>query len=169
MSGAYRWEGRCGSRLASRWMTCGPYRGRSRSPSTTACKVGPSGIGKWAGALLTDILERCEPLPEARFVLCTSYGLDQFTSGGQPRRPFYEVIDLELARRPHTILAYALSDQPLSLPYGAPLRLRVEAQLGYEMVKYLRSIELIAKYQPVGDGQGGSREDTMVYGRGAVI
>jgi methionine sulfoxide reductase catalytic subunit len=95
------------------------------------CVQGWSGIGKWAGVGLLDILERAQPLPEARFVLCTSDGLDQFTSGGQPRRPFYEVIDLELARRPHTILAYDFNGEPLPLPHGAPLRLRVETELGY--------------------------------------
>jgi methionine sulfoxide reductase catalytic subunit len=45
----------------------------------------------------------------------------------------------------------------------------VETQLGYKMVKYLRSIELIADYRGIGEGQGGSREDTMFYGRGAEI
>ena len=79
--------------------------------------------------------------------VCTSYGLDQFTYGGQPRRPFYEVIDLELARHPQTILAYEFNDEPLPLPHGAPLRLRVETELGYKMVKYLRSIEFVADYR----------------------
>ena len=45
----------------------------------------------------------------------------------------------------------------------------METELGYKMVKYLRSIELITEYQAIGDGQGGSREDTMFYGRGAEI
>jgi DMSO/TMAO reductase YedYZ molybdopterin-dependent catalytic subunit/uncharacterized membrane protein (DUF485 family) len=133
------------------------------------CVQGWSGVGKWRGVNMTDILERCEPLPEARYVMFTSYGLDQFTYGGKPRRPFYEVIDLLLATHPQTILTYELNDEPLPLPHGAPLRLRVETQLGYKMVKYLRSIELIAEYRTIGDGQGGSREDTMFYGRGAEI
>ncbi len=47
--------------------------------------------------------------------------------------------------------------------------MRVETQLGYKMVKYLRAIELVAEYRTSGDGQGGSREDTMFYGRGAEI
>ena len=47
------------------------------------------------GVRLLDVLERAQPSPEARFVLYTSYGLDQFSYGGQPRRRFYEVIDLE--------------------------------------------------------------------------
>jgi DMSO/TMAO reductase YedYZ molybdopterin-dependent catalytic subunit len=53
--------------------------------------------------------------------------------------------------------------------HGAPLRLRVETQLGYKMVKYLRSIELIEDYRTEGDGQGGSREDAQFFGRGAEI
>jgi len=62
-----------------------------------------------------------------------------------------------------------LVGQPLPLRHGAPLRLRVETQLGYKMVKYLRSIELIQDYRTEGDGQGGSREDAQFFGRGAEI
>jgi len=133
------------------------------------CVQGWSGVGKWQGVSVAEILARCEPAPEARYVKFTSYGLDQFTYGGKPRRPFYEVLDLLLATHPQTILAYALNDAPLPLAHGAPLRLRVETQLGYKMVKYLRAIELVADYRDIGDGQGGSREDTMFYGRGAEI
>jgi len=133
------------------------------------CVQGWSGVGKWQGVSVAEILARCEPAPEARYVKFTSYGLDQLTYGGKPRRPFYEVLDLLLATHPQTILAYALNDAPLPLAHGAPLRLRVETQLGYKMVKYLRAIELVADYRDIGDGQGGSREDTMFYGRGAEI
>jgi sulfoxide reductase catalytic subunit YedY len=133
------------------------------------CVQGWSGVGKWRGVSVAEILARCEPSPEARYVKFTSYGLDQFTYGGKPRRPFYEVLDLLLATHPQTILAYALNDASLPLVHGAPLRLRVETQLGYKMVKYLRAIELVAEYRTSGDGQGGSREDTMFYGRGAEI
>lgn len=114
---------------------------------------------------LLDILERAQPVPEAHFVQRTPYGLDQFTNGGQPRRPFYAVIDLELARHPRTILANDFDDEPLPVPHGAPLRLRVESAVGYKLVKYLRFTE----YQVIGDGHGGSREDPMFSGRGAEI
>jgi len=133
------------------------------------CVQGWSGVGKWKGVRLSEILDRCEPLPEARYVKFTSYGLDQFSYGGKPRQPFYEVVDMTLANHTQTILAYELNDEPVPPPHGAPMRLRVETQLGYKMVKYLRSIELIADYRTIGEGQGGSREDTMFYGRGAEI
>jgi sulfoxide reductase catalytic subunit YedY len=88
-------------------------------------------------------------------------GLAQYSYGGKPLEPFYEVIDPILARHRQTVLAYRFN--------GAPLRLRVETQLGYKMVKYLRSVELIPDYRTVGEGQGGSREDAQFFGRGAEI
>jgi methionine sulfoxide reductase catalytic subunit len=57
----------------------------------------------------------------------------------------------------------------LSVPHGAPCRLRVETQLGFKMVKYLRSIELVEDYRAEGKGQGGSREDVQFYGVEAGI
>jgi DMSO/TMAO reductase YedYZ molybdopterin-dependent catalytic subunit len=78
---------------------------------------------------------------------------------------YYEVIDLNLAREDQTILAYAMNGSPLPIEHGAPLRLRIEAQLGFKMVKYLRAIELVADYRSIGAGQGGWREDVQHYSR----
>ncbi|HZO74029.1 MAG TPA: molybdopterin-dependent oxidoreductase [Ktedonobacteraceae bacterium] len=143
-------------------------------PATTQitkhnCIQGWSGVGKWTGVCVSEILDRCQPLPEARYLVFTSYGLDEHSLDGVHYYPFYEVIDFDLARHPQTILAYDLNGEPLPIPHGAPLRLRVETVLGYKMVKYLRSIELVARYDDIRAGQGGSREDTMYYGRGAEI
>ncbi len=46
---------------------------------------------------------------------------------------------------------------------GAPLRLRVETELGLKMVKWLRRIDVVADLRDLGAGQGGSREDNMFY------
>lgn len=133
------------------------------------CVQGWTGVAKWKGVHLRDVLALVKPLPEARYLKFTSYGLSQYSYGGKPLEPFYEVIDTELAGHNQTILAYEMNDQPLPARHGAPLRLRVETQVGYKMVKYLRSIEWIADYRDVGDGQGGSREDAQFMGRGAEI
>ncbi|HEX5503794.1 MAG TPA: molybdopterin-dependent oxidoreductase [Thermomicrobiales bacterium] len=152
-------------------LSLGDLRALPAQEQTTLhnCVQGWSGVGTWKGVNVSDLLARCEPLPGARYLKFTSYGLDQLTYGGKPRRPFYEVLDMLLATHPQTILAYDFNGAPLPVAHGAPLRLRVETQLGYKMVKYLRSIELVAEYHTSGDGQGGSREDTMFYGRGAEI
>ena len=76
---------------------------------------------------------------------------------------------MTLVTHPQTILAYEMNGKPLPIDHGAPLRLRCETQLGYKMVKYLRSIEFVADYSTIGEGQGGFREDFQYYGRGAEI
>ena len=108
-------------------------------------------------------MTRCKPLPAARYLLLR--GFDEPSEG----RVYYESIDLELARHPQTILAYSMNGESLQVPHGAPCRLRLETQLGFKMVKYLRCIELVESYRKVGDGQGGYREDVQFYGSEASI
>jgi DMSO/TMAO reductase YedYZ molybdopterin-dependent catalytic subunit len=67
---------------------------------------------------------------------------------------YYESVDLVDARHPQTILAYAMNGKPLPVANGAPLRVRVERQLGYKMAKYIRRIELVSDYGGIGLGRG---------------
>jgi methionine sulfoxide reductase catalytic subunit len=127
-----------------------------------SCIQGWTAIGEWGGLPMNYLISLCKPLPQARYVVYYSY---QYTDGAQ----FYEVIDIELARHHQTILAYEMNGEPLSVPHGAPLRLRVETQLGFKMVKWLKSIEFVSDYKHIGMGQGGHREDHMYYGIGAGI
>lgn len=71
--------------------------------------------------------------------------------------------------RGSSCLADRMNRQPLPIPHGAPLRLRVETELGFKMVKWLRRIEFVADYRDLGAGQGGSREDNMFYEQAAGI
>jgi DMSO/TMAO reductase YedYZ molybdopterin-dependent catalytic subunit len=73
------------------------------------------------------------------------------------------VIDLELAVQPQTILAYEMNGRPLPVPHGAPLRLRVENQLGYKMAKWINRIEVVDSFKHIGNGQGGWRDDVLHY------
>jgi thiosulfate reductase cytochrome b subunit len=126
------------------------------------CIQGWTAIAEWGGIPMKDIIVLCKPTQDARYVVFRSY---QITDGDQ----FYEVLDLELAKHPQTILAYEMNGELLTIPHGAPLRLRVETQLGYKMVKWIKSIEFVADYKNIGMGQGGHREDHMYYSRGAGI
>ncbi|TIM68768.1 MAG: molybdopterin oxidoreductase, partial [Mesorhizobium sp.] len=72
---------------------------------------------------------------------------------------YYGSIDLIDARHPQTILAYGLNGKPLPVENGAPLRVRVERQIGYKMPKYLRRIELVDSFAAIGGGRGGYWED----------
>jgi methionine sulfoxide reductase catalytic subunit len=62
-----------------------------------------------------------------------------------------------------------MNDNSLDVGHGAPIRLRCETQLGYKMVKWIKSIEFVDDFSNIGMGQGGSREDHMYYSRGAGI
>lgn len=126
------------------------------------CIQGWTAIGEWSGIPMKYILDLCEPLPSARFAVFHSF---QYTNGTE----FYEVLDLEIIKHDQTILAYEMNGELLNVPHGAPLRLRVETQLGYKMVKWLKSIEFVNDYKNIGMGQGGHREDHMYYSPRAGI
>jgi DMSO/TMAO reductase YedYZ molybdopterin-dependent catalytic subunit/thiosulfate reductase cytochrome b subunit len=126
------------------------------------CIQGWSGVARWRGVPLAAILDLCRPLDGARHVVFHSH---QWFMG----HPFYETLAIELARDSQTILAYEMNGRPLPVEYGAPLRLRVENQLGFKMVKHLAEIELVASYELIGQGQGGHREDHRFFGVDAGI
>lgn len=126
------------------------------------CIQGWTAIGEWSGVPMNFIIEKCRPLMAARYAVFHSF---QYTNGDE----FYEVLDLEIVKHPQTILAYEMNGQPLDLGHGAPLRLRCETQLGYKMVKWLKSIEFVDDYKDIGMGQGGHREDHMYYSPRAGI
>jgi DMSO/TMAO reductase YedYZ molybdopterin-dependent catalytic subunit len=122
------------------------------------CVEGWSCIGKWSGVPLAAVLDQTGPKPAARYVVfrCADT-MERTLDGGDIK--YYESIDLAAARHPQTILAYAMNDKPLPVAYGAPLRLRVERQLGYKMAKYIMGIELVEDFAHIGDGHGGYWED----------
>ena len=63
-------------------------------------------------------------------------------------------IDLIDALHPQTILAWAMNGDALSVAHGAPLRLRVERQLGYKQAKYVMRIEAVDSPRPHRRRQG---------------
>jgi DMSO/TMAO reductase YedYZ molybdopterin-dependent catalytic subunit len=125
------------------------------------CVEGWSCIGKWTGVPLAEILSRAGVRPEARFVVF--HCADTLDDGGDDTDPesirYYESIDLIDAAHPQTILAYDMNGAPLTVPHGAPLRLRLERQLGYKMAKYVMRIELVRSLADLHGGRGGYWED----------
>ncbi|MCJ2138663.1 molybdopterin-binding protein [Methylobacterium sp. E-066] len=79
-------------------------------------------------------------------------------TAGKPVR-YYESIDLVDAFHPQTILAYDMNGKALPVSNGAPLRLRVERNLGYKQAKYVMRIEVIESLAGIGEGKGGYWED----------
>jgi len=76
---------------------------------------------------------------------------------------YYETQRLEDVLQPQCLLALEMNQQPLPDIYGAPLRLRVENQLGYKMVKWIERIEFMESEKHVGEGEGGKNEDDEYF------
>jgi DMSO/TMAO reductase YedYZ molybdopterin-dependent catalytic subunit len=120
------------------------------------CVEGWSAIGKWHGPPLSLLLKAAGLKTQARYAVFRCADLYRGT-------PYYESIDLIDAFHPQTILAWAMNDALLPVANGAPLRLRVERQLGYKHAKYVQAIEIVDSLAPIGGGKGGYWEDRVGY------
>ncbi len=121
------------------------------------CVEGWSAIGKWTGVPLGSLLQAAGLKPSARFAVFHCADELEKTLDGSGR--YYESLDLIDAFHPQTILAYAMNGADLTVGHGAPLRLRVERQLGYKHAKYLMRIEIVESFGDLGGGKGGFWED----------
>ena len=126
------------------------------------CVEGWSAIGMWTGVQLGLILKAAAMKPNARYAVfhCADNLTGEPSKGGeQSPGQYYESIDLRDAFHPQTLIAYALNGRPLDVPHGAPLRLRVERQLGYKHAKYVERIEIVDSFDRIAGGRGGYWED----------
>ena len=126
------------------------------------CVEGWSAIAGWTGVPLALLLRAAGVASSARYVVlhCADTLEGNPEKGGDERTGrYYESIDLVDAFHAQTILAYDLNGQPLPVANGAPLRLRVERQLGYKHAKYVMGIEVTDRLDAIGGGKGGFWED----------
>jgi methionine sulfoxide reductase catalytic subunit len=121
------------------------------------CIQGWSGIAQWRGISMRKLIALVRPLPYAKIIAFYSFG-DSLYGG-----PYYETQDIYNASKPECLLALDMNGAPLSEVYGAPLRLRVENQLGYKMVKWIERIEFIHSEKLLGEGEGGKNEDDEYF------
>jgi DMSO/TMAO reductase YedYZ molybdopterin-dependent catalytic subunit len=116
------------------------------------CVEGWSCIAKWQGVPLGTVLNAAKPKLTARYAVFHCFDAIERSLSGEVF--YYESLDLIDAYHPQTILAYAMNGAPLPVANGAPLRLRVERQLGYKMAKYVHTIELTDNLADLGFGKG---------------
>ena len=116
----------------------------------------------WTGVHLSLLLKAAGISSSARYAVfhCADNLMGEPSKGGeQSPGQYYESIDLVDAFHPQTLIAYALNGKPLDVPHGAPLRLRVERQLGYKQAKYIQRIEITDSFHRIAGGYGGYWED----------
>jgi DMSO/TMAO reductase YedYZ molybdopterin-dependent catalytic subunit len=131
--------------------------GKQQQITLHQCIQGWSGIAEWGGLPMTALIEMVRPQPAAKVVVFHTFGEGLY--GGE----YYETHSMRNALHPQSLLAYEMNYQPLNAIYGAPLRLRVENQLGYKMAKWIKSIEFVASEKQMGDGFGGKNEDDEYF------
>jgi DMSO/TMAO reductase YedYZ molybdopterin-dependent catalytic subunit len=120
------------------------------------CVEGWSAIGEWQGVQLGHLLDAAKVKEEAKFIVfrCAD------TLNGHD---YYESIDMVDAYHPQTIIAHSLNGEPLPEKNGAPLRMRIERQLGYKQAKYVKAIEAVTSFDDIHGGGGGYWEDVAGY------
>jgi DMSO/TMAO reductase YedYZ molybdopterin-dependent catalytic subunit len=121
------------------------------------CVEGWSAIGEWTGVPLGYLLMQAQLKPNAKYLVFRC--ADNLEASSNENGLYYESIDLVDAYHPQTIMAYAMNGQTLPVEHGAPLRLRVERQLGYKMAKYVMRIEAVDDFSKIALGKGGFWED----------
>ena len=137
--------------------------GKKTQITLTHCLLGWSGIAEWGGLPMAELIRLVRPKPEARMALFHSFG--EGKEGGL----YYESNSLANLMHPQTLLAYEMNGAALSEQHGSPLRLRVENQLAFKMVKWVRAIEFVASPKAFGAGEGGYKEDHKYFGELANI
>ena len=117
-----------------------------------ACDEGWSAIAEWTGVPLRYLLELAGLQSTARYVFFTCF--DKFEGA-----PMFGSIDLLDAFHAQTILAHTMNGRPLPVKHGAPLRLRIELQIGYKNTKHIDRITVTDSFLHMGKGRGGMIED----------
>ena len=133
------------------------------------CIQGWSGIAEWGGLPLAELIQLVRPRPNAKAVVFYSFGEGVSFNTGVADGQYYDSLSIENASNSQTLLAYEMNYQPLSHLHGAPLRLRVENQLGFKMVKWIQAIEFVEDVQSIYQGEGGYAEDHEYFGELANI
>lgn len=129
------------------------------------CIQGWSGIAKWAGVSMREILRIVRPSPDARYVVFYSFAHGPAAGEGL----YYDVHEMDHMHHENTLLAYEMNGAPLPLLNGAPLRLRNELELGFKQIKWIQGIEFLSTYSHLGSGQGGFNEDNEYFDNRAPI
>ncbi|MGB8997224.1 MAG: molybdopterin-dependent oxidoreductase [Pseudonocardiaceae bacterium] len=133
------------------------------------CIQGWTAVAEWAGVPMTAVIDLVRPTAQASHVVFYAMDDKGLTEGEGRYGFFYGSVPLFLATNPQTILALEMNGAPLPIEHGAPVRLRIETQLGFKMVKWIKAIEFVDDIRRVGMGMGGFREDQQYYANAAGI
>ena len=139
--------------------------GKSEQITQHYCIQGWSGVAKWGGVRMSQIMQLVRPKPEVRYVVFYSFA----HGAGEHEGLYYDVHKIEHMEHENSLLAYEMNGAPLPELNGAPLRVRNELELGFQQVKWVQAVEFVESFKGLGSGEGGFNEDNEYYGYRASI
>lgn len=129
------------------------------------CVQGFSSVGAWDGIKLVDLLELVKPLDGATDVVVHSFQNMTRDDDNYNGAYYYESMSMEEATQPQTLIATGYAGRELPIKSGAPCRLRLETSTGFRSAKWIERIEVVNRFDIIGNGRGGFFEDTDSYDR----
>lgn len=129
------------------------------------CIQGWSGIAKWGGVSMAELMKIVRPKESVRYVIFYSFAHGPAEDEGL----YYDAHKIEHMHHENTILAYEMNGELLPFLHGAPLRLRNELELGFKQVKWIQAVEFVESFEHLGSGEGGFNEDNEYFGYRAPI
>ena len=94
------------------------------------CVEGWDYIGQWSGPNLRQFLEHIGADTTAKYI------------GFRCADGYTESLDMPTALHPQTILATKYAREPITDPFGFPIRLRTSTKLGFKNAKWIVSMEV---------------------------
>lgn len=115
------------------------------------CVEGWSAVIPWAGFPLAELIRRCEPTANARFV--------EFVSLADPEQmpyvrvpfldwPYVEALRIDEAMHPLALLAVGMYGEHMPKQNGAPLRVVVPWKYGFKGAKSIVKVRFVEKQPP---------------------
>lgn len=129
------------------------------------CVQGFTSIGKWEGLPLFQLLELVQPLPGASDVVVHSFQNMTRDDDNYKGSYYYESMPMYEATQPQSLISIGYDGDELPIKNGAPMRLRLETSTGFRSAKWLDRIEVVNRFDIIGNGKGGFFEDTDSYDR----
>lgn len=122
----------------------------------------------WVGFELRELIELARPNADAKYMRFTTlYNPKQFPMQGGIIQlldfPYKEVLRLDEAMHPLTLLAVGMYKKPLPAQNGAPLRLVVPWKYGYKSIKSINKIEFL-KDKPISTWEAENPKEYGFYG-----
>ncbi len=127
------------------------------------CIQGWSGIARWGGLPMAELIQLVRPKPETRVAVFYSYG--EGLEGGQ----YYDSHTIKNLMHPQALLAYEMNDEPLSTLHGAPCGCGSRTSSASRWSSGSGPLSSSESQGTFGEGEGGYNEDHEYFGEVASI